>query len=308
MDQATVDANSPSSIEMINNEENSTTAPETLPFLKRIRKEQKQLMTFHPKEWLNGFRSNPKYPLFVKGDIDGFVVLFSNNLATLLAIILSAKSVLGNDIIYERMVPGFGPIPIVVVALVAGTGLGWATFLNDVSQVQDALKLVKGYPLIFPIREMFKHMDEIMPYLSTTIPTAVANAIVTIQCVESARQAGDFYPTQEAMFADGIGTLISSFCGSILSMTIVSLSEEDINNCYFNVFYSNGSQYNCLDEDCYKYIDIVSLEDQQCRTNYISLKFSSYLTYKNFLEITSLKTPLASFFCNGRPNLERLLQ
>ncbi|CAF2810998.1 unnamed protein product [Rotaria sp. Silwood2] len=62
-------------------------------------------------------------------------------------------------------------------------------------------------------------MDEIMPYLSTTIPTAVANAIVTIQCVESARQAGDFYPTQEAMFADGIGTLISSFCGSILSMT-----------------------------------------------------------------------------------------
>ncbi|CAF2810981.1 unnamed protein product [Rotaria sp. Silwood2] len=94
----------------------------------------------------------------------------------------------------------------------------------------------------------------------------------------------------------------------LFKLLVVSLSEEDINNCYFNVFYSNGSQYNCLDEDCYKYIDIVSLEDQQCRTNYISLKFSSYLTYRNFLEITSLKTPLASFFCNGRPNLERLLQ
>ncbi|CAF1338292.1 unnamed protein product [Rotaria sordida] len=113
----------------------------------------------------------------------------------------------------------FGPIPVVVVALVTGTALGWATSLNDVAQVRDAYELMKGYKLIFPIREMFKHMDEIMPYLSTTIPTAIANAIVTIQCVESARQAGDFYPTQEAMFADGIGTLISSFFGSFLSMT-----------------------------------------------------------------------------------------
>ncbi|CAF1411624.1 unnamed protein product [Rotaria sordida] len=113
----------------------------------------------------------------------------------------------------------FGPIPVVVVALVTGTSLGWATSLNDVAQVRDAYELMKGYKLIFPIREMFKHMDEIMPYLSTTIPTAIANAIVTIQCVESARQAGDFYPTQEAMFADGIGTLISSFFGSFLSMT-----------------------------------------------------------------------------------------
>ena len=105
------------------------------------------------------------------------------------------------------------------MALVAGTALGWATSLNDVAQVLDALRLIKAYPIVFPIREMFKHMDEIIPYLSTTIPTAVANAVVTIQCVESARRAGDIYATQEAMFADGIGTLISSFFGSILSMT-----------------------------------------------------------------------------------------
>ncbi|CAF3786258.1 unnamed protein product [Rotaria sp. Silwood1] len=94
----------------------------------------------------------------------------------------------------------------------------------------------------------------------------------------------------------------------LFKLIVESLSNEDINNCYFNVFYSNGSSYKCLDEDCYQYIDIISLEDQKCQTNYLSLKFSSYLTYKNFLQLTSLKTPLASFFSKNHSNLERLLQ
>jgi len=123
-------------------------------------------------------------------------------------------------------VVSFGPIPVIVVALVIGTALGWATSLNDVAQVRAAYQLMKGYTIVFPIREMLKHMDEIMPYLATTIPTAVANAVVTIQCVESARRAGDLYSTQEAMFADGIGTLISTVFGSILSMTSEQTSSE----------------------------------------------------------------------------------
>jgi AGZA family xanthine/uracil permease-like MFS transporter len=72
---------------------------------------------------------------------------------------------------------------------------------------------------------MFANINEITPYLSTTIPTAISIAIGTIQCVESAKRAGDFYPTREAMFADGIGTLIASLFGSILGMT------SKINNC-----------------------------------------------------------------------------
>ncbi|CAF1585505.1 unnamed protein product, partial [Rotaria magnacalcarata] len=53
----------------------------------------------------------------------------------------------------------------------------------------------------------------------TLLSTAIAIAIGTIQCVESAKRAGDFYPTHETMFVDGIGTLIATFFGSILSMT-----------------------------------------------------------------------------------------
>ena len=104
------DVNGPMSVEMIINEKKSTTSPETHSFLTddlgQIGNEQKKSKKFHPKEWLNGLRSNPKYPLFVKGDIDGFIVLFTNNLATLLVIILSARPILGDDIVYGRMVPG----------------------------------------------------------------------------------------------------------------------------------------------------------------------------------------------------------
>jgi hypothetical protein len=74
--------------------------------LQIIKNEIRQLLTFHPKEWLNAFRFNSLYPLFVKGDIDGFVALLINTLATLLAVILSLQPVLGNEIVYGKIVPG----------------------------------------------------------------------------------------------------------------------------------------------------------------------------------------------------------
>jgi hypothetical protein len=74
--------------------------------LQIIKNELKQILTFHPKEWLNAFRFNALYPLFVKGDIDGFVALFINNLATLLAVILNLQPILGNEIVYGKIVPG----------------------------------------------------------------------------------------------------------------------------------------------------------------------------------------------------------
>jgi hypothetical protein len=41
-----------------------------------IKNEIKKLLTFYPKEWMSAFQSNPNYPLFVRGDIDGFIALF----------------------------------------------------------------------------------------------------------------------------------------------------------------------------------------------------------------------------------------
>jgi len=74
--------------------------------LQIIENELRQILTFHPKEWISAFRYNALYPIFVRGDIDGFVALFINNLATLLAVILSLQPILGNEIVYGKIVPG----------------------------------------------------------------------------------------------------------------------------------------------------------------------------------------------------------
>ena len=107
--------------------------------------------------------------------------------------------------------------------MVIGTILAWATSMNHVSNVRTAASIVKPYRVVFPIKEIFVNLNEITPYLLTTIPTAVSIAIGTIQFVESARRTEDFYATREAMFADGIGTLIASLIESILGMASRSI-------------------------------------------------------------------------------------
>ncbi len=108
--------------------------------------------------------------------------------------------------------------------------------MNQGSAVREAIHIVKVYAPVFPIKEMFVHSDTIRLYLSTTMSTAISIAIGTIQCVESAKRAGDFYPTRESMFVDGIGTLISTFFGSILSMTGIVFINHSIQNKFMSLF------------------------------------------------------------------------
>jgi hypothetical protein len=72
-----------------------------------LKHETRALFTFHPNEWINAFRRNPEYPFFTLGDIDGFVALFMNNLATLLAVILGLRLIFDPDIIYGKIIPGY---------------------------------------------------------------------------------------------------------------------------------------------------------------------------------------------------------
>lgn len=74
--------------------------------LQIIKNELTEILTFHPKEWIDSFRCNSTYPFFAKGDIDGFIALFINTLATFLAVILSLQPILGNEIVFEKIAPG----------------------------------------------------------------------------------------------------------------------------------------------------------------------------------------------------------
>lgn len=105
------------------------------------------------------------------------------------------------------------------MALASGTALGWITRLNTSSTVIESISHIKGYDPVFPIKEIFNHFNTVSKYLSTSIPTAISIAVGTIQCVESAKRAGDFYPTREVMFGDGVGTLLASLFGSVFGTT-----------------------------------------------------------------------------------------
>jgi hypothetical protein len=84
----------------------STDHKSLVNYCRIVKNEMKELLTFRPKEWMNAFRPNPKYPLFVRGDIDGFIALFINTISTLLAVILSLQPILGEEIVYGKIVPG----------------------------------------------------------------------------------------------------------------------------------------------------------------------------------------------------------
>lgn len=72
-----------------------------------LQAETRQLFTFQPTKWRNAFRPNSFYPLFQKGDLDGLVALFIDNMATLLTIILILRTVLDADIVFGKIAPGY---------------------------------------------------------------------------------------------------------------------------------------------------------------------------------------------------------
>ena len=91
----------------------------------------------------------------------------------------------------------------------------------------------------------------------------------------------------------------------LLVLFRLSMGNEN-SHCYLIVHYSNGSSYRCLDEECsIDHVDLVTVQANRCRTNYLSLKYSSYRKY--FQSVLS-HCSLSSSFSSARPNVERLLQ
>ena len=91
----------------------------------------------------------------------------------------------------------------------------------------------------------------------------------------------------------------------LMTLLMIVVADDD-HRCPFRMKLANGSEWNCWDDECSNGVDPTFLEiGEDCRTNYLSLKFVSSSSYQKFL---SNVTSLSSFFRPGRPHLERLLQ
>lgn len=97
-------------------------------------------------------------------------------------------------------------IPEAVMVILVGVILGWATGLNQGSEVQAAAGLVRWWGPTWTAGEMFSDFNLIADYLGIVIPIGISAAATTLMCLVSAKEAGDPYPVVST--SDGARRLI----------------------------------------------------------------------------------------------------
>jgi AGZA family xanthine/uracil permease-like MFS transporter len=105
-------------------------------------------------------------------------------------------------------------IPIGLVALLAGTAIGW---IGGAMSVPDVTAAAKDIAFAFPhlkIGLLVDGLKNMAPLLATAIPLGVYNFTEAMTNVESAATAGDRYNLRSVLLADGAGAVIGSCLGS----------------------------------------------------------------------------------------------
>jgi AGZA family xanthine/uracil permease-like MFS transporter len=126
-------------------------------------------------------------------------------------------------------------VPGGLVAIVLGTVLFWVTqapweswadgsapsVLLEKLRPSDhsALGLHLPIPILGDLVEAFR-AGHLLKYLSVIIPMGVFTLMGSIQCIEAAEAAGDPYPEQPSLMANGLGTMAAALIGSCFPTTI----------------------------------------------------------------------------------------
>ncbi|WP_067820956.1 regulator [Nocardia inohanensis] len=107
-----------------------------------------------------------------------------------------------------------GNIPVGLVALLAGTAIGWIGGYMSVPDVtQAAHDIALGLPDL-RLGLLFDGLGNLAPLLATAVPLGVYNFTEAMSNVESAAAAGDNYNLRSVLLADGFGAIIGSGFGS----------------------------------------------------------------------------------------------
>ncbi len=107
-----------------------------------------------------------------------------------------------------------GNIPAGLLAILAGTVIGWA---SGYMKGESLAQAVAGFSVAVPVpglAAIINGMRYIGPYLAMAIPLAIYDFLESMNNVESAEAAGDRYNTVETMLVAGIGTLVGALFGS----------------------------------------------------------------------------------------------
>lgn len=105
-------------------------------------------------------------------------------------------------------------LPVGLVAIIIGTGIGWLTGYMDFSTMMHATRDVEMAIPIFSIERIVNGFHEAAPFIISAIPLGIYNMFETIDNIESAEVAGDYYHTTSTMIADGSTSILASLFGS----------------------------------------------------------------------------------------------
>ena len=117
---------------------------------------------------------------------------------------------------YANVRVGWGNwrMPEALQVLLVGVILGWATGLNDRSQLQEAAQQVGWVGPSWAGSELWSDdFSRIQEFLGLIIPLGVTAPMLSLMCLVSSKEAGDPYPVRETLFVDGLGTIVASMFG-----------------------------------------------------------------------------------------------
>jgi AGZA family xanthine/uracil permease-like MFS transporter len=106
-----------------------------------------------------------------------------------------------------------GNIPIGIVALGAGTAIGWIGGFMDGQALSDGVdQIAVGLPTL-DFARLSDGLSDISPLLATAIPLGIYNFMEAMSNVESAAAAGDKYNLRAVLLADGTGAIVGACAG-----------------------------------------------------------------------------------------------
>jgi adenine/guanine/hypoxanthine permease len=106
-----------------------------------------------------------------------------------------------------------------MVAIAVGTGLGW--LLGTMSDQPFNVRFAPALPVFSgdSLMEALLH-PAFLNYFSVILPMGIFNVVGSLQNIESAEAAGDRYRTFPSLMANGIGSVVAAFFGSVFPTTI----------------------------------------------------------------------------------------
>lgn len=122
-------------------------------------------------------------------------------------------------LVAKRRLP-FG-LPGVLGAFIVGVvlyyGLGPSGFLGSGYHAPGAWQWRLGFPL--PTLGFIDGLPATVPYLPLILPFGLLMVIGGINVTESARAAGDDYPTRDILLVEALATLVAGMCGGVAQTT-----------------------------------------------------------------------------------------